>query len=198
MDGSLRRLGGKARCLIVGNVMTPDFTTAIHLMYSNIRSNVGCCEAITVLHIGEEQTAVASGIGMEPAVITLALGSRRTAADHFKHEPPTAIEMENAIQAVEDEVERVRTMIVRDSNLFTADAVIRDIARFAGIAGSAELTLSLDAMERTFDRLAAATLGAPASQNGIPRNAAFAATLLILREFMHHLRFTSIIVSKAG
>jgi exopolyphosphatase/pppGpp-phosphohydrolase len=180
-----------------GNGVAPDFATAIRLMYSNIRSGVANGAAITVLHIGEEQTAVASGSGVESAVITLALGSRRTATDHFKHEPPTAIEMENAIQAVEDEVARVRPMIVRDSKLFTADAVIRDIARLAGVADSTEHALSLDAMERTFDRLAAISLGTPASQEGIPSSAAFAATLLILREFMHHLRFSSIIVSEA-
>jgi exopolyphosphatase/pppGpp-phosphohydrolase len=179
------------------NVMVPDLATAIRLMYSNIRSGVANGAAITVLHIGEEQTAVASGNGAEPALITLALGSRRTATDHFKHLPPTAIEMENAIQAVEDEVARVRPMIVRGSTLFTADAVIRDIARRAGVADGAEHTLSLDAMERTFNRLAAVTLGTPASQEGNPSSAAFAATLLILREFMHHLQFSSIIVSEA-
>jgi hypothetical protein len=86
---------------------------------------------------------------------------------------------------------------VGDSKLFTVDAVIRDIARLAGGADSAEYTLSLGAMERTFDRLAAVPLGTPASQQGIPGSAAFAATLLILREFMHHLRFSSIVVSEA-
>lgn len=177
---------------LASNEVVPDVENAIRLMYSNLRSGVANGAAITVLHIGAEQTAVASGSGAEPAVIALALGSRRTAIDHFKHEPPTAIEMENAIQAVEDEVARVRPMIVRDSKLFTADAVIRDIARLAGVADSAEHTLSLEAMERTFNRLAAVTLGTPALQEGIPNGGAFAATLLILREFMHHLRFSSI------
>ena len=177
------------------NGVVPDFASAIRLMYSNIRSDVANGAAITVLHIGAEQTAVAGGSGVELAVIALALGSRKTASDHFKHEPPAAIEMENAIQAVEDEVARVRPMMVRDSKLFTADAVIREIARFAGVADSAKHTLSLDAMERTFDRLAAVALGTPASQEGIPSSAAFAATLLILREFMHHLRFSSITVT---
>jgi exopolyphosphatase/pppGpp-phosphohydrolase len=183
------------RQLRARNETVPDVENAIRLMYSNITSGVAKGAAITVLHIGEEQTAVASGSGVEPAVITLALGSRRTAIDHFKHAPPTAIEMENAIQAVEGEVARARPMIVRDSRLFTADAVIRDIARLAGVADSAEHILSLDAMERTFNRLASVTLGTPASQEGIPSSAAFAATLLILREFMHHLRFSHITVT---
>jgi hypothetical protein len=40
--------------------------------------------------------------------------------------------------------------------------------------------------------LASLVLGRPASSAGIPTNPAFAATLLILREFMHHLQFDSI------
>jgi NADP-dependent 3-hydroxy acid dehydrogenase YdfG len=52
--------------------------------------------------------------------------------------------------------------------------------------------LSTEAMERVFDRLAAVVTGSSAARQGIPAGREFAATLLILREFMHHLRFTSI------
>ena len=79
-------------------------------------------------------------------------------------------------------------------SFFTTDVAIREIACLAGVAGNAEQTLSLDAMERTFERLAQVTLGKPALQEGIPTSPAFVATLLILREFMHHLRFSSITV----
>jgi len=47
-------------------------------------------------------------------------------------------------------------------------------------------------MERVFSRLAAVVQGKPAAHEGIPDDNAFAATLLILREFMHHLGFSSI------
>jgi len=49
-------------------------------------------------------------------------------------------------------------------------------------------------LERTFNRLTAVSLGRPASREGIPAGVAFAATLLILRKFMHHLQFSSITV----
>lgn len=146
---------------------------------------------IAVLHIGAKETAVATGNSPEPqAVLSTAIGSRKTAADYFKHHPPTPSEVENAILAVEDEVMRARTIRKEDSALYTTDAAIREIAVLAG----ASTTLGLDALERLFQRWIAVTNGSPASQQGIPDDAAFGATLLILREFMHHLKFPSITV----
>jgi exopolyphosphatase/pppGpp-phosphohydrolase len=174
---------------------TPDFKTEMRLRYSAVRSSVPDGIPTTVLHIGAEQTIVATGNGAEPGVmLVLAIGSRKTATDYFKHEPPAPDEMEKAIAAVENEVARARTILTNRSTLFTTDAPIHDIALIAGIPHGPELILTRDAMELTFERLAAVTLGRPASQEGIPTSSAFAATLLILREFMHHLQFTSITV----
>ena len=53
------------------------------------------------------------------------------------------------------------------------------------------MTLGLEVMERTLGRLAVA-LGRPEAREGLPGSAAFAATLPILREVMHHLQFSSI------
>lgn len=53
---------------------------------------------ITVLHIGEQETAVATGAGAEPdKVLLLAIGTQSTAAEFFLHTPPTPGEIENAI-----------------------------------------------------------------------------------------------------
>jgi hypothetical protein len=150
---------------------------------------------ITVIHIGEKQPAVAAGTGAEPGtVFKLSIGSRKSAAEYFQHNPPTAIEIENSIVAVEDAVVNARTIIAGGSAFFTSDEAIHKIALIAGVPDRAELTLTRDAMERTFERLIALMLGRPASQEGIPTNFAFAATLLILREFMHYMQFLSITV----
>ncbi|WP_114974062.1 alpha/beta hydrolase-fold protein [Rhodoferax ferrireducens] len=150
---------------------------------------------ITRLHIGTDQTTVATANGTQGgAPLTLALGAQKTAADFFKHAPPTPLEMEDAIMAVEDEVSRARTWIAQGSVLYTTDPVVREIALMAGVTEQPELTLSVEAVEETFQRLAAVTLGRPASSEAMPTDAAFAATLLILREFMHHLQFASITV----
>jgi exopolyphosphatase/pppGpp-phosphohydrolase len=167
----------------------------IRRRYGAVRLRSSEDTSVTVLHIGEDETVVATGLGAEPdAVLVLAIGSRRTAADFFKHAPPTPGELEAAIMAVEDEVARARSVATGKSHLFTTDTAIREIAQLAGVAAGSELILSLEAVERLFDLLAALSLGRPASSAGIPANTAFAATLLILREFMHHLQFSSITV----
>ena len=147
--------------------------------------------AIT-LHIGEEQTVVTSrGSNESGPPITLPMGSVKTAR-HFKHHPPTEAEMENAIMLVEDELFRIRHSILKGATLSTTDASIRDMARIAGMAEQPNLTLTRDLVEQTFNRLAAIVQGRPASRDSIPTTAQFSATLLILREFMHHLDFASI------
>ncbi len=78
------------------------------------------------------------------------------------------------------------------------DDAIRNIARISGVPDGAELILTRDAMERTFERLAAVILGRQNPREEIPSYLTFAATLLILREFMHHLQFLSITVKKGN
>ncbi len=165
-------------------------------LYAALRADCAAGSAVTVLHIGAQQTLIVSGTDSQPgATFTLALGSHKTAVDLFRHQPPTPGEMENAIMVVEDELFRVRALAANGSVLRSNDAALRRIALLAGAADGADLTLSVDAVERLFDALAALVLGRPASSAGIPDDAAFAATLLILREFMHHLQFASIRIS---
>ncbi len=167
----------------------------IRQRYGVLRPGSAEGKRITVLHIGEEQTALATGAGAEPqALLVLAIGSRKTAADFFKHAPPTPGEIESAIMLVEDEVSRARSMLAGDSRLLTTDVAVRELAHIAGVTDGPELMLSLEAVERLFDLLAALSQGRPASSAGIPADTVFAARLLILREFMHHLKFTSITV----
>jgi hypothetical protein len=52
--------------------------------------------------------------------------------------------------------------------------------------------LSIEQVERLFNQLAARSEGRPASQVDVPDDPGFAAALLILREFMHHLHFECI------
>ena len=164
--------------------------------YGSIRLGIPDDTPISLLHIGEQQTVVATGTGAEPsAVIKLPVGSRKTAVEYFQHDPPKPSEIENAIVAVEDAVAILRTRISEGTKLFTTDEAVRKIALISGVPDGAELILNREVMERTFERLIAVSLGRPASREGIPTNVTFAATLLILREFMHHLQLLSITVN---
>ena len=170
----------------------------IRRQYGVLRRAYPPGEPITVLHIGTDQTALATGTGEKAdAVMLLAIGSRRTATDFFKHTPPVPHELETAIMVVEDEVTRARKMVAGHATLLTADPDIRDIARIARASSRqddepAAIDLPVEAVERVFDLLAAVSLGRPASSAGIPLHPEFAATLLILRELMHHLQFASV------
>jgi len=169
--------------------------TEIRQRYQAIRQILQEGVSVTVLHIGEKMSAVATGSGAEPEkIMLLAIGSHKTAADFFLHTPPTPGEIENAIMQVEDEIARTREMIAGYSTLVTSDVSILKIAHIVGAKAGSALQLPVDDVERVFSMLARLSQGAPAASAGIPPSPTFAATLLILREFMHHLGFALVSV----
>ena len=54
--------------------------------------------------------------------------------------------------------------------------------------------MTIEVVEQWFQRLASASLGQPGALQGLPSGREAAATLLVLREFMHHRGHTSIVV----
>ena len=175
--------------------MTATLESSLRKRYDALQAQLAPDTPITVLELGAEHTGVASGSAHAPAAtLVLAIGSQHTARAFFKHAVPTPLELETAIATVEDEVTRARAILAQGSQLYTTDAAVREIALLAGVPAAATLHLTLEAVEHTFNRLTALSLGRPATQDVLPPNAAFAATLLILREFMHHLQFASITV----
>ena len=126
------------------------------------------------------------------AVLALDIGTRRTAAAHFRHEPPTADELENAIMTVEDALAPARAQIVAGSALFCSDGMVRELAQLAGLPDRPDTALSRDAIECLFDRLGRVALGRPAALEGLPARNDLATTLLILREFSHHMDFAAV------
>jgi len=151
------------------------------------------------LHIGPEETHI-TFIGANGAerVLTLYLGAQKITRDYFHHNPPTPDEMETAIMVVEDEISRIRDDIPAGARPFSNDPQLLNIALLAGVTPGESLELSLAAMERMFDRLARVINGRPARFEGLPNEGDFAATLLILREFMHHLAFEQIVINRLG
>lgn len=167
----------------------------IQTEYEKVRAIIGDDSLITLLSIGRESTiVVADNSGMIFAEQRLTVGSDNVALRYFKHNPPTPDEMETAIMVVEDEVIRISTTVNKTSQLITTDDYIAEIARLAGLPIDAEMVMSLESVERMFDRLAAVIMGRPAASEGIPSDNEFASRLLILREFMHHLQFPAITV----
>jgi len=130
--------------------------------------------------------------GGEP--VRLPVGTQKLCRDHLRHAPPTAYELEMAIATIEDAIMAAMPRLRRVSALTIADSGMAEIVAAQGTAGEGAVTLDLDAIERTYRRLADVAHGMPAARAGIPEDSAFAARLLILRELMHHLGYDSLTV----
>ena len=130
------------------------------------------------LHLGADRTTLGAA--------TLDIGWRTISRDYFRSDPASELDLENAIAAIEDEIARMHQAVARDSTVVTTDKTIREIALAAGLSASAEVVLPVEAVERMYVRLTGRT--------GLPGNPGFAATLLILRELMHHLQIDRVVV----
>ena len=174
--------------------MPKQLATLINKYYSDTGWPLAENQSFVFLSIKAEETYIV--VEQNPALsqsrFVLNLGYQKTADDFFRRHPPTPLEIETAINTVEDEIIPLHTQIDSSSLLVTTDTMIVQIAILAGIPKATVMLLSLDAMERVFNRFADIVSGRPASQDTLPDTRAFAATLLILREWMHHLRFESI------
>ena len=161
--------------------------------YASVRKHTAPAMPIVLLHIGEDQTGVASGMGVEPdLLLVLDMGASRTSTQFFKRYPPSPLEIETAIMAVEDEVTRARAVALHHAPLYSADERVRQMTRIVGGADGLVPTLRIEQVENLFDQLAARSEGRLPSQVQIPDDPRFAATLVILREFMHHLHFDTV------
>ena len=141
----------------------------------------------TWLHFGDEELVVLERTGEQPDdERRLGLGTARIARDFFRHDPPTSQEIERAIDLAEDEIMQLgRPAGVRTLLLSASPA----LAPWAALAGP---TFTTEVVERWFQRLASAALGQPAAMQGLPPGREATATLLVLREFLHHRGHTSI------
>jgi hypothetical protein len=146
----------------------------------------------TLLHIGDEQAAVLSGQGDRPDHMQqIGLGAVRIARDYFHHDPPTSHEIELAIDFVEDEIMRLGKPLEDTTTLWSTSTALRAWSALAGP------TLAIETVEQWFQRLVSASRGQPAAIQGLPPGRDAAATLLVLREFMHHRGHATIVLVEA-
>lgn len=155
-----------------------------------------------LLHIGPDSTTLdftdaSAADATTPSVVAhLPLGLTAL-QQQMRHAPlPTAGEVEACIAEVEDILMSRIAAWPRTGLLRTHDAEARHLAEAAAAAGHPAqplpLTLSIDAVEEVFNRLADVLGGMPASRLGIPERPEFIAYLIVLRELMHHAGFVSL------
>jgi hypothetical protein len=94
--------------------------------------------------------------------------------------------IEAAIERVEDALGHPRLDIAPMLQVH-GDETLGRLAKAAGLSSGPDAAFSAQSIEALFTRLAAQAAGALAQADRLPGDARFAATLVIVRELMHHL-----------
>ena len=144
----------------------------------------------TLLAFGPERIWVVSGErGQAPHHQALPWGLEGASAAFFRNDLPTPLEWERAIDAVEDELMKLKplpgSLLVCSGLREWAQAAGAWPERLDGAKGS--VWFSREGVEAVFQRLASASLGNPQALHGLPTGRKAAMALLLVREFMHHL-----------
>lgn len=139
----------------------------------------------TVLKLTDQTLKLAQG----DMVLDIPLSPETLTRQYFHHAIPTPVELECAIQEVEDALHPAYgkisggTLVIDGQELYG----VPDFIAFAQ-----DLSVTRDTLEDGFLRLAALSEGRPVTQDPVPGNGNFPAFLLILRELMHHLNFSDL------
>ena len=142
----------------------------------------------TYLRLEAERTLLSSPASTE---VLIPVGIDRLADDVFLHEPPTPVELERAIDVVEDALMATGLRHVPGGDLAMSDRLLHTLIGRA--PGDTRATLA--EVEGLFQRLAAVSLGSPGRITDPVFTRRTAAALLILRECMHHLGYSAVWVT---
>lgn len=127
---------------------------------------------------------------------TYTAGNIQSILANLKHEPAKAIEIEAAIADIEDQLMPVIKDLPERRCLFTSEQAFWEIAEVAGHNSKDKIQLEVDTVEEIFNRLVDVAYGTPASRLDVPEDRGFTATVLFLRELMHHASYNIIYLSK--
>ncbi|WP_421252522.1 hypothetical protein [Aeromonas sp. 600724] len=145
-------------------------------------------QSILLLEIGKTSSRVWLG---QPDGTTLeyllAFGCDAIQPGPFRHSPPTPLELERAIMVVEDELMRLAPAIPAGLPLtLRAEPSLTDVL--------GDNPLEREQIEQAFGQLAAMAEGDPLAASLLSRDEHFAAVLLIVREWLHHLASESVLI----
>ncbi|MCC6622300.1 MAG: hypothetical protein IT385_13640 [Deltaproteobacteria bacterium] len=140
---------------------------------------------VTLIRFEDDRTTL--GIDGVPEVV-VPVGARALASRLFRHDPPTAGELERAIDEVEDALESTGLRHGARGDLRIREPRLLELLGLQ--AGAARVTR--EEVEARFQTLAAIAQGRPVLREGTPPSNETAAALLILRECTHHLGYAGV------
>lgn len=134
-----------------------------------------------LLSLGSTRSRVEiTGADGTSQTLSLALGLDALTPGPFRRDPPTSLELEQAIMVVEDVLMPLAAHVPPHPLVQLHSPV-----PLAEALGSR--VQSRESIERLFGQLVAMVEGDPLASAQLPRDRRVAAALLILREWMHHL-----------
>ena len=110
-------------------------------------------------------------------------------------QPPTAQQVEDAIVLVEDQIMSNVDVLQPFVSLplFVSSPALQHIAQLAFAEKTVQgYQLTTAQTEQLFSRFARVINGDPAKAEGLPETAEFAAYLILIREYLHHFGFASL------
>ena len=170
---------------------------SLRASHARLQQSASSSGPIVLLHLGNEALVLAFGEhGQQLAY--LPLGLQMLSQRYLSVTRLSPLAVEHAIAEVEDVVMPWHHKLPATAQLFSEDDVVLELARWAGMPGDTpSWRLSTEAVETLFNRWSALVQGRPSSQDPLPSTGRFAAALLVLREWLHHLGFDGITVTRS-
>lgn len=121
--------------------------------------------------------------------LSLAIGPRSTAHECLQHTPALPKNLENANFAIQEQIALAHISIPPGAQLYSSDPNGRRIVRLLRDQGDASQSLRTDAVECGFKCLVNVGLRRPFVHEALALNVDVVATVLLLRELLHHPQF---------
>ncbi|HXX62575.1 MAG TPA: Ppx/GppA family phosphatase [Bacteroidota bacterium] len=175
--------------------------------YRGAISGVAGIKRATVIDIGGGSTEIITGDALQiDERISLDIGSVRLTERILRHDPPSASELESAIEHVEDALAQASRFPFSGSTLVgvagtaTALAALAQGLKTFNIASVSGFLLSRETLEGLFRSLRALPSSEIRALSDVMegRSDVITAGALIAREFMEHFKFQSMLVSERG
>jgi len=110
----------------------------------------------------------------------------------FPHGQLRPLHLERAIEWVEDHIQAAHSAWPEGAKLFTKEADLQALASVTGVSEGEQRVLHVDAVEQSFSRLVMQAMGKIPHQEALPYSARVFASVVFVRELMHHLHFPQI------
>jgi hypothetical protein len=127
--------------------------------------------------------------GREERSLALDLSPATIADRFFRHAIPGEAEVEYAINFIEDELMKDARLVNAGENLYVAD---RPLAEALRVTAGGAVTLTREAVEEAFTQYALLSMGRSPVYDDMTMDKEKYATVLIVREILHHLDFGAI------